>query len=61
VKATGWGEHPMARASRIGDASVMNTQIWPVEMAIAACLMAWAFAAFTLLVGQPLRLSLARK
>jgi len=44
-----------------GDASVMNTKIWPAEVAIATCLMAWAFAAFTLLVGQTLWLSLARK
>jgi len=61
VNAIGWGEHPMAPASRIGDASGMNTKTWPIEVAIAACLMAWAFAAFTLLLGQSLWLSLARK
>jgi hypothetical protein len=61
VNATGWGEHPMAPASRIGDASGMNTKTWPIEVAIAACLMAWAFAAFTLLLGQSLWLSQARK
>jgi hypothetical protein len=41
--------------------TAMDNKTWLVEVAVAACIMAGAAVAFSLLVGHTLWMSLARK
>jgi hypothetical protein len=56
------GFHPMALAGPWGKMfSDMKNKTWLVEVELAACLMAVAAVAFTLMMGHTLWLGLARK
>jgi hypothetical protein len=56
------GFHPMASVGPWGKLlSDMKNNMWLIEAELAACLMAAAVVAFTLMMGHTLWMSLARK